>query len=372
MNMTLLNKKNSAFILASELWNIGDYVLLLQTMDGLTRYCDIKSFTVATWAKPPDEIMQALSDNNIRLISLKSFGAVFNRSSLVVFPGGQIVRDNSSIFSLVLIFLSVCISKLRGANCAALAIGVSKLEKRNIRLLWRLIFSFIKIVTVRDKRSRQILPHLLNNHTKLFETADLVFYPSNLHLLLKKDVNPIANTMVIAPCIDASENRYLSDEYIIWLCSFIAKSRQIKKVCFLAHDYRPEMELSWCHQIAKTLEKKIDCEISVLSSTQPAFYFDVYRNASIVITNRLHSAVFSLIADKHVIVLDDGNQKMLGLVEDFKLPLLSQTQYSNEQIENLLIQLETQTELSIFIKNELTKKAILATHSFELLKAALK
>jgi polysaccharide pyruvyl transferase WcaK-like protein len=370
--MNLFNKKDSVLIIASELWNIGDYALLLQTIEGLTQYCEIKYFTVATWAKPPDEIANELRDKHVRLISLKSFEAVFNTSSLILFPGGQIVRDNSSMSSLVLIFLAVFISKFRGANCAALAIGVSKIKKRNIRLMWSLIFSFQKIITVRDKRSRQVLHSILKNHSKIFEVADLVFFPNKLHLLLKNDLPLMTNTIVIAPCIDPSENRYLDDEFIVWLCTFIVESRHVQRVCFLAHDYRPEMELNWCNKIAEILKNKIGCEISVLSSTKPEFYFDIYRNAALVFTNRLHSAVFSLIANKNVIVLDDGNQKLLGLVEDFKLPLLPQNQYSKEHIENLLTQFETQPELRLYIKNELSKKALLASQSFELLKATLK
>lgn len=50
------------------------------------------------------------------------------------------------------------------------------------------------------------------------------------------------------------------------------------------------------------------------------FIAKLYRESSLVVANRLHAVIFGILAQKPIIILDDGSQKLAPIAEQFGLP----------------------------------------------------
>lgn len=357
-------KKNNALIIASNLCNIGDYVLLLQAVEGLRRYCNVEDVTITQWEKLNDFLISELESKNISVISAKSPRAFLKTYSIVIFPGGQVVRDNASLLSLIIKLITVTITKLCGARQASIGIGISPVKKKTVRLIWKFIFQLQDVITFRDERSLSVFNSFLSSNSKGIKTSDLVFLDTTFHEKLNK--NQYAQTIVIAPCNDATENRFIIEELLVQRCANVSEELNIKHFTILAHDPRPDVDLNFCKKLALRLEETIEAKVVLVGSNNLDEYLSVYRNAAIVITNRLHSVIFSLIANKRVVVIDDGNVKLLEVVKEFAIPLISQTKHDSIPFQTVSSYPYSQ-EANLYRKRKLGVLSSLAEQNFMLL-----
>ena len=176
--------------------NLGDDLLLRATIEGIRQLLPAAQFVVrneseiagaATMGAPVElsYIDRILADRKrskaVRLIkTLSAYSVHFRRCQWLVFSGGTLFHERTSIQPLILTCLICLIARLRGTRVAALGVGVSDLRSGWARLLFRAIVLLADVFTVRDeaalaqcrKAGVEVCVHL---------TGDLVF---NLKSLL--------------------------------------------------------------------------------------------------------------------------------------------------------------------------------------------
>jgi polysaccharide pyruvyl transferase WcaK-like protein len=176
--------------------NLGDDLLLRATVEGIRRLLPAAQFVVrnegeiagvATMGAPVEltYIDRILADRRRsrvgRLIeTLSAYSAHFRRCQWLVFSGGTLFHERTSIQSLILTFLICLVARLRGARIAALGVGVADLRSGAARLLLRAVVSLADVFAVRDEAAlAQCRAAGVENRVHL--TGDLVFGLASLY-----------------------------------------------------------------------------------------------------------------------------------------------------------------------------------------------
>jgi exopolysaccharide biosynthesis predicted pyruvyltransferase EpsI len=66
--------------------------------------------------------------------------------------------------------------------------------------------------------------------------------------------------------------------------------------------------------------------------------FDVYAKAGLIITNRLHASIFSILSDRPVLVVDDGTHKIATIAKLFEIASVDAKAVLTPEDADLLVQ----------------------------------
>lgn len=309
-------------ISSGDLHNVGDLALLLQCAHGVRSRLPVKAVAVRQWAEPAEEIRAQLAAHDISVLPGKDLlrSASEATGAVVMIGGGQMVRDNASLPSLASLAAMMRWARMSGGGAAILGCGVDELSSGSRRRLWSDMFKGAGVVCVRDGASQAAAERLAGDATRPALTADLVFTPSPFHQALRREVGP--PSIVIAPCADASERRGLAVEPLCRLALDAVDKLGVERVSLVAHDARPGMDPEICSQIAAALAAaRPGLNVSIVATYVLSEVTAVYASAALVLTNRLHSVIFSLIAGRPVLILDDGTAKLRAAAQTFSVPL---------------------------------------------------
>ena len=312
-----------ALLLAENLDNVGDFALLEQAIHGLRRNPKIGAIAVRQWGKPDPEIVSRLDVLGVKVVAAKTVGALWPGRKLLLYPGGQAIRGNASPASMLAMGITVALSRLAGGRRAALAIGASEIAEPKIRKAWQAVLSRFDLVACRDARSLERV-RALTDAPRLELTNDLVFAPSPLHAALSSSGK--ADHLIIAPCCDASEDRILDPERTAALARSIALHSGVSSILIVCHDPRPGMDTEIARAIARAATDAGLQDITVMATANLDRVAAAYGSAAAVLTNRLHSVIFGLLAGKPVFAIDDGNDKVRTFAQRFDVPMLPQTE----------------------------------------------
>ena len=110
------------------------------------------------------------------------------------------------------------------------------------------------------------------------------------------------------------------------LCVAVARAAaalDVQEISLVSHDARPSMDPQICGALAEHLARTAPhLRVTMVASYTLADYTETYATAALVITNRLHSLIFGLLAQRPVLVLDDGTAKTKAAAERFSIPLV--------------------------------------------------
>tara|TARA_R110000772_G_scaffold156977_2_gene268224 strand:- start:138 stop:1232 length:1095 start_codon:yes stop_codon:yes gene_type:complete len=321
-----------ALILAENLDNVGDLALLLQLVHGLRDRLGITEIYVRQWQLPASETMCFMEEQGLSVVAGKSIKGLLNWRTLLIYGGGQVVRDQSSRASMLAMRMTIFFSFLGQCRRAALAIGVSPLKSRFHKGAWSSILSAFSPITVRDAVSLERANELLEQKVKTELTADLAFLPSPLHKALL--VNTARKTIIIAPCDDAREGRTLDLDAVAGMAFDLASLRNVWHFTLIAHDTRPEMDGAVCEALADILRAKGDMHIEIVATASLDACLTHYRNAAAVLTNRLHAMIFAMLGHKPVLIINDRNDKLAAAAERFSVSKLDQNATENQSVIN--------------------------------------
>lgn len=351
-------------ISSGDLHNVGDLALLLQCAHGVRSRLPVKGVAVRQWAEPGEDIRAQLAAHDIAVLAGKDLlrSTADATGAVVMIGGGQMVRDNASLASLASLAAMMRWARMSGGEAAILGCGVDDLTSNSRRQLWADMFKGAGVVCVRDAASQAAAEHLSEQTGRPVVTADLVFTPSPLHQALRRQGGP--PSIVIAPCADASERRGLPVEPLCRLALEAVDKLGVERVSLVAHDARPGMDPEICGQIAAALTAaRPGLNVSIVASYVLAEVTAVYASAALVLTNRLHSVIFSLIAGRPVLILDDGTAKLRAAAQTFSIPLTPAAEPLARWPEVLATPIQRVREL------EAAKAR--ATKNFDLLAAAM-
>ncbi|WBH17102.1 polysaccharide pyruvyl transferase family protein [Sphingomonas radiodurans] len=301
-----------------DLCNLGDLALLLQNLEhlpaGATAY-------VRRWAPLPPEVERQVVAAGGTLVdsrNLVAFVALASRCDIVI-GGGQLVRGNVSLPSLVAQYAGARAARWRGGVVTTRGLGVGTISDRNRRLLWKALLRLATDVRVRDAQSVKNAAALVGRN-RVVQTADAAFIPGRLH---ERASGPAAvrDRILIAPCIDGSEGRSMATPVFAQILEAARERRPDDALVFACHDPRPGMDVAAAHSLIDGLALS---DARLQATYELDVLLDEYRHASLVVTNRLHAIIFALLSDCAILVIDDGTAKTRFIATRFDLPLVSQ------------------------------------------------
>lgn len=299
-----------------DLHNLGDLKLLLQNL----ALAQGRGGLVRRWGKLPDAVVRQVEQAGGKVVSGKrvlAFAArAFGRE--VVFGGGQLVRDNVSIPSLLGLLLAAWSARIGGGRFVTRGLGVSAIRSPVRRLLWRAILANCTLVNLRDETSARHLASLLPGKP-LAVNADMVFLPTeSISTGPSSAARP--RWVVVAPCVDGSEARSLEGEALEATLAAALAVLPDARIAIACHDPRDCMDRPVAHRLAARWSEH---DPAIFDSFDLSRLTDLYREAALVVTNRLHALIFAVLADAPVLAIEDGTAKVRVVADRFSIPVLS-------------------------------------------------
>lgn len=307
---------DKVLVVADNLHNIGDLALLRQAIFGMQSLSGISDIAIRQWEEPSEVNLRQFGETGCQLGRSK-WHFLFSPARLMIVGGGQFIRENVSIKSLLFLNFTLAISS---RPAAALAIGGGIVRGRLRRMLWRLALARFKVIIMRDDESLALVRDILPHSAKRDVTCDLVFLPSPLHSALNAGGTP--RSVIVAPCFSREENRYIDAGKISSICSHLAAHFNVSEVTIIPHDDRPDVDRPICMAILTELEGAGELNAKLLAHCTLEQAVEGYREGAVVLTNRLHAMIFAILADKPVLVLDDGNPKLRAFAKRFMVGLV--------------------------------------------------
>ncbi len=292
-----------------DLCNLGDLALLLQNLEHMPAG---RRAYVRRWAPLPAEIVAQVTAAGGELIDGRRLLPFLWRAWRcdVVIGGGQLVRDNVSLASLVTQYAGALAARFGGGAVTTRGLGVSAIDDPRRRRLWRALLRLAPVVRVRDPASADQAAALVGAD-RAEQTADMAFVPGALHAALAT-AGGSRNRIIVAPCIDGSEGRSMSADLLRHILAAVGEGELV----FVCHDPRPGMDGAAARALMMPGARIVE------GWSLPALLAE-YRRASLVVTNRLHAIIFALLADSPILVIDDGTAKTRFIAERFGLSVVT-------------------------------------------------
>lgn len=304
-----------AILVCGDLFNLGDLALAAQNIAIARRQGRIVQ--VRTWGPLPHAIERQLRDWGAEWFDGRDLAALLARArhSDLIFGGGELVRRNMSVRSLASLSLAAAIVRHGGGSIVARGLGVGQVDP--VRgWLWRGIFSGARLLCVRDRRSAANL-HRIMPDARVVQSADMAFLGDGL---VGRAATASGQTAIlVAACIDASEQRAVGSSRIAQAVAAAQRLLPGAPVRMVSHDPRPGMDGDAAARIVA------DSGMAALpfdAGHDLATVLGLYRDAALVITNRLHAGIFAVLFERPVLVLDDGNPKLRVLTDTLGVPSL--------------------------------------------------
>jgi polysaccharide pyruvyl transferase WcaK-like protein len=307
--------KRPLLIFCDTLVNLGDLALLAQSVAAGRNQG--RQVYVRSWAPPPPMIARQVEALGTTIVSDRNLLAMLCLAPRcdAVIGGGQMVRGNVSPASLIAMIWTLALVRLGGGQVAGWGMGVGLVPGRLARGLWRLVFRPGERIAVRDALSLDHARRLFPART-LVQSADMAFLPGALHRdLLAEDSE--RTSILIAPCIEASEGRSIDGEGFPALLACVKQHRPKAPLVLACHDPRPDVDGGAADWLIAYYDLN---EAHKLDDGQLSTLCEAYREAVLTITNRLHASIFTLLSGGALLVVDDGSDKMRALCRDFAIP----------------------------------------------------
>lgn len=296
--------------ICGDLNNLGDLALLLETL----RLAQGRRTLVRQWSSLPTGIIaQVQRAGGTVLDGRRLFSCLSEarRCDLIV-GGGQIVRQNTSLRALFYLTLIATAVRWSGGVIRTQGLGIS--HTQGLRAwLWCVILKWADVLNVRDeaswRRAVQLCPR-----TVVRKTADMVLQGEIAALANEARTEP---AIIVALCEDASEDRGANQERLLALLSEAQRRFPDAMLLGAVHDLRPGADET---ALARLRSSGVGIR-QFDAGGDLGSLLAIYRDARLVITNRLHAGLFASLFGRPVIVLDDGNDKLNVLHE--KLPGVS-------------------------------------------------
>ncbi|MGI3167738.1 polysaccharide pyruvyl transferase family protein [Pseudooceanicola sp. C21-150M6] len=357
-------------IFSGALDNVGDLALLQSCVEGLRRQSDFAFAQIWSycWGDVPETAKMALERMDVAPISGKSIKpyTLLGPDTLLLWGGGQLLRNNASNNSLRAAEALSRLAILTGAKTAVIGCGVSELSADKVKR-YRRIFKNADLFAVREDFSVVGAAPLLKK-VKPVVTQDLAFSFGALWEPYTADSN--RTSLLVAPCEDDSEQRTVDDEQILQLI-LAAKHRYPNLATeFISHDVRPHMDPAVCQKLSIALSQK-DISSTQNSSLILSEVLRTYERSHLVVTNRMHAAIFAYARGCAVIIVDDGNPKTRAIAKKLGLVTVPVSETNRSKLEDAIDRAE-KVKASTTRRDTLDKMRATSESNFDLLRKAVR
>lgn len=293
----------SVIAVCGDLHNLGDLALLLQNLDEDRG----RRMLVRQWSPVPAGVLRQVALAGGTMLNGRSLIgclATARRSDMVI-GGGQIVRQNTSLRSLIYLALTAAVVHWSGGEITTRGLGIS--PTRGLRKwLWRSVLNRARRINARDRASYSRASDLCPGK-RVYLTADMVF---RRDVAAPPSVLTCAAPVVVAICEDASEDRAVAENGLLKLLEEARRRWPDAPLVGAVHDLRLNADAK---PLARLRTQGLD--IQCFRTSDLSQLLELYRHAAIVFTNRLHAGIFASLQERPVVVLDDGNDKLAVLHE---------------------------------------------------------
>ncbi|WP_330702114.1 polysaccharide pyruvyl transferase family protein [Novosphingobium resinovorum] len=308
-------KARRQVFVCGDLHNLGDLKLLLQNL-ALTGG---RGGLVRRWAPLPAAVERQVAEAGGELADGRAVIGFARRAfgAEVVLGGGQLVRDNVSHFALLGLLLAVASARLGGGRLVTRGLGVSAIRSPLRRLLWRAVLRNCGRINLRDDASARNLARLLPGKAHAVH-ADMVFLPAAGGQAISPGRGP-RRWIVVAPCVDGSEGRSIEGGALDVALAAAQATLPHAGIVIVCHDPREYMDKAVAARLAA---RWTDRQVAVVDGYDLATLIAIYREAALVMTNRLHALIFAVLADAPALAIEDGTAKVRVVADCFAVPVL--------------------------------------------------
>lgn len=303
-------------LVCGDLHNLGDLALAAQNIALLSRQG--RAVQVRTWGPLDPAIERQLRIWGAECFDGRNAGDLLRRArgADLVFGGGELIRQNMSLRSLVSLRAAANVARRSGGSISARGLGVGRVGGVR-RRLWRDILEQTRLLCVRDERSVDNVRRIAPTANPVL-AADMAFLGDGLAGMADAGGQP-GGAILIAACVDASEDRAVAPGRIKAAVDAARRLLPDAAVILVSHDPRPGMDGDAAAQIiaATGMTAKV-----FDSGHDLGALLGLYRRAALVVTNRLHAGIFGALFERPVLVLDDGNPKLRVLTENLGVPAI--------------------------------------------------
>lgn len=363
--------------------NTGDDALVASTVWGLDQLCpNAKYFVSSTSALelPVD------SERISYLPPVQMFRGHQRISKMVqaarcqwtVYGGGSLINDSSGLSFLKDLLQTVRLQKLLGHKVGMIGLGVGPLNSREAKLIASRLISSLDLFTVRDQISAELCtqldvpsPAIVGDLAFLLprmRTPDSAarFTPNNNRRTL--GVSVCNYSQYIGKGVEADQIRTAK---VISVLQRIAHKLDCDMAIFEFNGSKSVGDTDVVDFMCKELSAYTNV-IKLPYTKNPLIVLEDISKCDAVLAMRLHSAIFSFIANKPMVMLD-YHQKCSGFANQIGLPsdiTLNSETFTTDSLENSL--LKTLLTPSMCVPNLDHEVALIeANKSFELLSEQL-
>ncbi len=333
--------------------NLGDDLIAEITADILNQ----NHHTISILRYQPMKIEKKIKMHGYPSRDLISIIKAIQSSDTIIFPGGSIFQDRTSLKSVFYYTLICVFSKLFRKKLILLGQGIGPLHSLTSKVLTRLSYTLANMISVRDHSSYMIIKNWkLQSKTK--QVPDIVFSTQSASLLQKQiDIPQVTSDLIFILRPIPQLNHQQNIQYF----SSIIKHLQTYKLSIKFVSFHKSYDSDLYESVQKHLSLKIPIEY-------PASLDDIralYKNASHIISTRLHGGILSLTHGIHPLLIH-YDDKITALADEYHLSHIS-TNHATLSADDVHI-LNKYLQSNAFISPTNTKKIQL---SHNLIKKAI-
>ena len=273
--------------------NIGDEAILLSAVSAIK--IDHPSADITVLSAAPSETSDIYGVGSIHKYSFLRIIGEMKKSDALVFAGGGIFQDSTSVKSLYYYLFLISLAKFFGRKVILIGQGIGPLKNR---YLLKKALANVELVAVRDERSMKELSTMGAKPKKLALTADMAFLlppPDKNKGMKMLDMDGIKKCKkhLIAFALRAPVNERfacLNYKELAEACDHLIKEKD-SQVVFLIFNYPDDIDA-----VEKVMSlMKYPAHI-LLRRCSPVEMLDTVSVCDGVIGMRLHSLIFASIA----------------------------------------------------------------------------
>ncbi len=309
--------------------NTGDEAILysvISTIKNTDNLISIFSFNT----KKTESLLKNLSNGNIEIINIRNLKKVIQKimeSDILICGGGGIIQDQTSIYNLPFFLLGVLFAKTLKNKIVFYGVGVGPLHDRFSKILTRFVLNKSEVITVRDRKSKEILINCGIKSSLVKVTADPAVSLGKISkkeakdLLREQGVNVNKKIMVICLRQWFAFYRLIPVKFVKKF-NFRTRKDKIKYEYFIKEISK---FLEYCENklnfqlvflpFWKERDNKVHKEISnLIKNKDNIFIFEKYYNpmeikgiisiADVVLGMRLHSLIFASTEKKNFLAIN--------------------------------------------------------------------
>ena len=242
-------------------------------------------------------------------------------ADLVVFGGGSLLSDSTSVITLLKILIKLRYAKIHRSRIVSVGLGVGMLKSTVRRKLVTYILRQIELVAARDELSVKSLAHCDPSQVSKIELSSDLFYLLDAPKQQKNtDYKGVVGVTVAPPYL---EDYITPEKFAISINDILSKipleTKKVNLLVFQKHSDKRYCDLSYFQVIERSLNypvEIIECPIDISSA------LEIMSKLDFVVGMRYHSLVMASLLNIPFIGIG-VEKKISSLASEFHAPNFS-------------------------------------------------